>query len=129
MKRRLFFTLATTIFILGGPTTLGGVPCLVPDCFCPQSSSGWMLFEDSNRDAPDFWWRDSLEVQEVKVCSHGITFLFLAEEEETLYLVALMFAHPSGAVPEMCEGLARAARLPRCFYESRDVGRTLNGSP
>jgi hypothetical protein len=95
MKRRPFITLATTILVACGNTTLCGVSSPVPDCRCPQSSFGWVLFEDSNRGVPDFWWQDSLEVQQIAVCRHGISFLFLAEEAGNLHVAALVFVNPS----------------------------------
>jgi hypothetical protein len=100
MNRRRLVALATTILLIGGPTAIGGAPCPVAGCSCPQSAFGWVLFEDSNPGVPDFWWQDSLEVLEISVCSHGINFQFLACHDGNLYVTALVFADPNGDIGE-----------------------------
>lgn len=100
MKRRASVALATTVLLLGAFRTLGGAPSPTCGCSCPQTSIGWVLFEDSNDGVPEFWWQDSLEVQEISMCAHGITFVFLASERENLYVAGLVFVNPSGPLAE-----------------------------
>ncbi len=66
------------------------------DCENLPDSGGWVLFADSNRRVPDFWLQDSLVVQEIAVCRNGISFLFIATDEGSLYWVALVFLNPLG---------------------------------
>ncbi len=62
---------------------------------CPQSSRGWVLFEDDNRRVPDFWKRDSVVVDVIDVCRHGVNFYFVSEEDGQPRYVALVFVKPS----------------------------------
>jgi hypothetical protein len=62
---------------------------------CPQSTDGWLLFQDSNHRVPDFWRRDSVVVDIVDVCPHGINFYFVSEEDEQPRYVALVIVKPS----------------------------------
>ena len=62
---------------------------------CPQSSDGWLLFEDSNPRVPDFWRRDSVVVDVIDVCRHGINFYFVSEEDGQPRYVALVIVKPS----------------------------------
>jgi hypothetical protein len=41
--------------------------------FCPQTSSAWTIFADSNPGAPDFWWKpDAVRVRRITICQHGV---------------------------------------------------------
>ena len=62
---------------------------------CPQSSDGWVLFEDSNRRVPDFWRRDSVVVDVIDVCRHGVNIFFLSEEDGQPRYVALVIVRPT----------------------------------
>lgn len=62
---------------------------------CPQSRDGWVLFEDSNPRVPDFWRRDSVVVDVIDVCRHGINIYFLSEEDGQPRYVALIVVKPS----------------------------------
>ena len=62
---------------------------------CPQSTRGWMLFDDGNRRVPDFWWSDSVSVEAIDVCSHGINFYFVSEEDGQPRYVALIIVKPT----------------------------------
>jgi hypothetical protein len=106
MKRHLINALATTILVLGGPATLTGLTSPAPDCTCPQRSFGWVLFEDSNRGVPDFWWQDSLQVKEITICDHGINFLFLTEQHGNQQVAGLIFVNPSAELIETRLGLS-----------------------
>jgi hypothetical protein len=67
--------------------------------FCPQTSSAWTIFPDSNPGAPDFWWKpDAVEVEEICICAHGIQFLFTTTQDGEQRPTALVFPKPS---PEM----------------------------
>jgi hypothetical protein len=106
MKRHLVTALATAILILGGPATLTGGSSQAPDCLCPQCSFGWVRFEDSNPGVPHFWWQDSLEVQQIKICDHGISFVFLTEDHGNLQMAGLVFPRPSERLIETRLGLS-----------------------
>ena len=80
---------SVALTITTGETQSGGNGC------CPQSTDGWMLFEDSNRRLPDFWWADSVIVEAIDVCSHGIHFFFVSEEDGQPRYVALVIVKPS----------------------------------
>jgi len=76
-------------------------------CICPEVSSGWMLFDDSSRRAPDSWWQDSLEVQEISLCPHGITFVFLGRENGSLHLISLFMVDPEVRLPRLAQKVFR----------------------
>jgi hypothetical protein len=69
-------------------------------CAWPPTTSGWMLFDDSSRRVPDFWWEDSLEVEQICACEHGIHFVFEVEERQNPHLAALVFPKPT---PDLVE--------------------------
>jgi hypothetical protein len=54
-----------------------------------------VLFEDSNPRVPDFWKRDSVVVDVVEVCRHGVNFYFISEEDGQPRYVALVIVKPS----------------------------------
>ncbi len=62
---------------------------------CPQSTLGWLLFEDSNRRVPDFWRLDSVVVDVIEVCRHGVNFFFVSEEDGQPRYVALVIVKPN----------------------------------
>ena len=64
-------------------------------CPCPQKSIGWLLFEDKNRSVPDFWKEESVPVEEIYECCHGLNILFTADQDGESRLVALIFVRPS----------------------------------
>lgn len=68
------------------------------DCGCPLSSCGWTLFVDENRGTPDFWWIESVTVDEIIVCEHGVQFLFPALQQGGMHRAALVFPNVSREV-------------------------------
>ena len=105
MKRHRVTALATTILILGGPAILTRVSIAAPYCSCHRGSFGWVLFEDTNPGVPDFWRQDSLKIQEITVCDHGISFVLLAEDHGNLQVAGLVFVNPSEKLIETRLGL------------------------
>jgi hypothetical protein len=86
--------LATVSLVWGLAAAIGHAQTRHRGC-CPQSSDGWVLFEDSNPRVPDFWRRDSVVVDAVDVCRHGINFYFLSEEDGQPRYVALIIVKPT----------------------------------
>jgi hypothetical protein len=67
--------------------------------FCPQTSSAWTIFADTNPGAPDFWWKpDAFQVEEIGICAHGIQFLFTTTQDGERRPTALVFPKPSPAM-------------------------------
>lgn len=56
---------------------------------------GWMLFDDGNHCLPDFWHADSVVVSSISVCSHGVHFFFISEENGQPRYVALAIVKPT----------------------------------
>ncbi|MBD3161015.1 MAG: hypothetical protein GF328_02835, partial [Candidatus Latescibacteria bacterium] len=94
MDRRPIAALAAAIVLIGGSPAARGASCSDGGCSCPQYSSGWNLYLDANRGVPDFWFVDSLVVQEIAVCEHGIRFRFRVEQDENPHLAALVIVGP-----------------------------------
>jgi hypothetical protein len=71
-------------------------------CTCPLGFGNWMRFEDSNSspNMPDFWALESLDVDEISICSHGISFVFLTRQNDNLVIASLFFPEPN---PEFVE--------------------------
>ena len=73
----------------------GAGECSPRGACCPQTTHGWVLFEDANRRVPDFWYADSVVVSVVEVCRHGINFMFVSEEDGQPRYVALVVVRPT----------------------------------
>jgi hypothetical protein len=84
-----------TALLVGGLTAENASPQSGNNGCCPQSSGGWVLFEDCNPRVPDFWKRDSVAVDVIEVCRHGINFYFVSEEDGQLRYVALIIVKPT----------------------------------
>ena len=114
----VFLALAAAVLA----TSVQGMPSRALDAgrsrSCPPWTPGWILFEDSSRRVPDFWWQDSLAVQRISVCPDGITFLFLGKDAGTLYVAALVFLNPSGKSWDG-RGIATQCGKSREFFETR----------
>ena len=82
-----------TLLMLVNPTA-PGAEGEIGAC-CPQTGLGWMLFQDSNPRAPDFWCQTPVVVEAIEVCSHGIHFFFVAEEDDQTRYVALVVVKPT----------------------------------
>jgi hypothetical protein len=108
-------TLAATSFAVDRWCQNDGIPC-------PQTSSRWTLYEDSNPGAPDFWWKtDPLEVREISLCDHGIHFVFQAMHGGRLRTTALVFPRPSESMLAERLGLEPASEaLETEFVHYRD---------
>lgn len=63
-------------------------------CWCPQTSRGWNLYDDSNP-VPDFFSLDHVEVREILVCAHGIHFFFMAIQNGREYFTSLIIVKPT----------------------------------
>jgi len=57
---------------------------------------------------PDFWVEEVLEVDEISLCRHGISFVFLTRQNENLIIASLFFPEPT---PEFME--SRMARTSK----------------
>jgi hypothetical protein len=92
-----FALIATLLAVHASP-----VPASPPDtdafCPCPLHAHTAILFEDGSRRTPDFWHEDSLAVQEIIVCSRGISFIFPGHDGGNLFLSVLVFPNPHGDV-------------------------------
>lgn len=64
-------------------------------CPCPQRAPGWLLYQDSNGDIPDFFSDKRVIVQEIQICEHGISFLFISEQNCNWHISALVIVRPS----------------------------------
>ena len=90
------FALVAMLLTVHTAPTLAGIPDTETSCACPLHSRTALLFEDCSRRVPDFWWEDSLAVQEIVVCSRGISFVFVGRDEGSLFLSVLVFLNPFG---------------------------------
>jgi hypothetical protein len=91
-------------------------------CPCPLHSHGALLFEDISRRVPDFWYEDSLEVQEIIICPRGISFIFLGHDEGSLFLSTLVFVNPDG---EGRPADSQELRSPWVIRHNQDQYRSL----
>lgn len=93
----MLFTRTVLVFLvlLWPENVSGGWRESRADCSCPQRSIGWLLYKDENRSVPDFWSEDSVSVEEIYECAHGVNFLFTADENGLPRYVALIFVRPS----------------------------------
>jgi hypothetical protein len=106
MKTRALVAIATCLLLESATTLAADRWCGDTPCPCPQASLGWMLFNDSNRGTPDFWWTPSVDVREIFVCEHGVQFLFLTRQRGLLLHTALVFPKPSRRMLAARLGLA-----------------------
>lgn len=90
------FALVATLLAVHTAPALVGTRDAETSCTCPLHSRTALLFEDCSRRVPDFWWEDSLAVQEIVVCSRGISFVFVGHDEGSLFLSVLVFPDPLG---------------------------------
>ncbi len=88
MPSRFYFALTVALLLARSPSSSGS------SCFCPQISTGWLLFQDSNRGIPDFFSIDKVSVQEIDVCEHGNQMLFMSEQNGNMFLTALVIVRP-----------------------------------
>ena len=93
---KVLLALAATILTISAHATPRPTSCPEVGTSCPMSSGGWVLFVDANRRVPDFWHDDTLVVQEIDVCRHGVSFVFDGRDDGNLYVAALVFVNPSG---------------------------------
>lgn len=70
-------------------------PCPVENSTCPQTTFGWMLFRDGNHGVPDFWALESLQVDEISICPHGVHLVFDVDQGGNRHIAALTFPNPS----------------------------------
>jgi len=61
---------------------------------CPRTSSTWMLLTDPSA-VPDFWWEDSVVVDAIEVCPHGISLFFPALANSQPRYVSLTIHKPT----------------------------------
>lgn len=88
---RTFIIVVTSVALT---MTAGETRSTLRGC-CPQTTDGWVLFEDGNRRVPDFWWADSVIVRAIDVCSHGIHFFFVSKEDGQPRYVTLVIVKPT----------------------------------
>ena len=68
-------------------------------CYCPQTTKGWMLFDDNSRRVPDFIRESTdVELREILVCDHGMHFFFNGMDDGRPYYVSFVVVRP---VPEL----------------------------
>ena len=61
---------------------------------CPQTSSTWMLLTDPSP-VPSFWWEDSVVVDAIEVCPHGVSLFFSARANSQPRYVSLTIHKPT----------------------------------
>lgn len=85
-------------------------------CTCPLGFGNWMRFEDSNSspNMPDFWVEESLDVDEISLCSHGISFVFVTRQNDNLVIASLFFPEPN---PEFVETRFAESRRSKSSLE------------
>jgi len=83
--------LLSVLVVLPAPASAVDPGCGDSVCRCPLSSFGWTLFRDDNRCTPDFWWADSVTVQQIIVCEHGVQFLFEVDQQGEPRNASLVF--------------------------------------
>ena len=93
---------------------------LPASCTCPLGFGNWMRFEDSNAspNMPDFWDEESLEVDEISLCSHGISFVFLTRQNDNLVIASLFFPEPT---PEFLETRFAHSRRAKSGLEGERI--------
>jgi hypothetical protein len=66
-----------------------------------------MRFDDSNvsPNMPDFWILEAIDVDEISVCSHGVSLMFTTQQDDNLIIAALFFPEPSAELLESRMGL------------------------
>lgn len=80
---------------------LAAAPTIAQDepasCTCPLGFGNWMRFEDSNvlPNMPDFWIEPSLDVDEISVCAHGVSFVITTRQNDNLVIASLFFPEPT----------------------------------
>lgn len=86
------FVALVCLFVVFPP--VGGAPD-TSSCHCPQTTRGWMIFDDASRNVPDFIYEESVTVQRISVCSHGIHLYFIADEEGEPRYISFIFVKPT----------------------------------
>jgi hypothetical protein len=123
---RAFIIVVTSVALA---LTIGETKSTLRGC-CPQTTDGWVLFDDNNPRVPDFWWADSVIVRTIDVCSHGIHFFFFSEEDGQPRYVALVIVKPTRElfetrVPCRLGDASLATRLERATRRYADLVATL----
>jgi hypothetical protein len=90
------FALIATLLAVPASPSPASLPDADASCSCPLHAHTALLFGDCSRRTPDFWHEDSLAVQEIIVCSRGISFVFPGHDEGSLFLSVLVFPNPRG---------------------------------
>jgi hypothetical protein len=91
-------TVLAALFVLAFNPTLADVRD-AGHCFCPQTTTGWMLYDDNSRRVPDAVRNHAdVELREILVCDHGIHLFFNAVQGGQSYFVAFVIVRP---VPEL----------------------------
>lgn len=105
--------------------------CRQCQCPCPQQTVGWLLYEDDNPGAPDFWYQNSVLVEEIYQCAHGVNILFKADQNDRPHYIALIFVRPTRelyrtrSIRKLDEaGVERAFRSGERMYANLLIGLT-----
>ena len=111
---------STAILIAGAQPN-----AIANDMGCPQTSAAWLLYEDDNP-APDFWEADSVEVQAIEICQHGVNFFFVGEQDGQQYYIAFVFVKPTRELYETrlaycIRGVSAADWLTQAQHEYDDL--------
>jgi hypothetical protein len=64
---------------------------------CPSQSPDWELYPDSATAMPAFFYRASVDIQEIIVCPDGIFFIFPSEEQGETRRACLAYLRPTQA--------------------------------
>ena len=62
---------------------------------CPKTTDGWILFQDSTPTTPYFWHVESVVVDAVDSCEHGVYFFFFSIEHSEARYVSLVIVKPT----------------------------------
>ena len=62
---------------------------------CPQKTDGWLLYDDSSKKVPDFFWEDSVEIREMLICGHGVHLYFVSTSRGQVYYTSLAIVNPT----------------------------------
>lgn len=82
------------VFITAHSSYASAQELLPAQCWCPQTSKGWMLYDDINP-VPDFFDQDKIEVREILICTHGIHFFFFTTQNGREYYTSLIIVKPT----------------------------------
>jgi hypothetical protein len=115
---KVLVALAAAVLTINAHAAPPATPCPEAGASCPLSPGGWVLFVDANRRVPDFWHEDTLVIEEIDVCRHGVSFVFEGRDDGNLYLAALVFVNPSGEAWDADPSEIRFGE-PWEYFESR----------